>query len=380
MKTLIISLEYPPTIGGIASYVHSMSAHLSPAEIVVYAPRVAGDKEFDKQFPWPVYRRRPYWLIWPRWLRLLFQVWRIITKESVKLIHIHHVLPVGYVGYVIKKIFRIPYVLFLHGSDLALISVHQRKLKKCALICRAASQIIVNSQFLQNKLIGLIDNIPAVTVLNPCPADIFFQPIDDKRLNHLRSQFALDGKKVIITVARFVDGKGYPHLARILPLVAREIPNIAWLIIGDGPKRPAVLKQIQSSNLQNIVRFFGVIPFMELPLYYHLAQVFVALTHADEGKEEGWGTVFLEAAASGLPVVAGRVGGVEEAVENLKTGIIVDIHQEKAVVSSIVELLKNPDYARAMGQAGRDRALREFTWEKQIKKLETGLSSRRAMN
>jgi phosphatidylinositol alpha-1,6-mannosyltransferase len=104
-------------------------------------------------------------------------------------------------------------------------------------------------------------------------------------------------------------------------------------------------------------------------LYYQLANVFVLLTHPDESAEEGWGTVFLEAAASGLPVVAGRAGGVEEAVEHLVNGLVVDVYQVPSVVASIVELLKNPDYAGKMGSAGKARVKAEFVWSKQLAKI-----------
>ena len=122
-------------------------------------------------------------------------------------------------------------------------------------------------------------------------------------------------------MARLVEGKGYPHLIRLLPEILNKIPNIVWLVIGDGPKKKAIMDLVQKYSLQNIVRYLGEVPYQNLPLYYQSADLFVLLTHKDEQSEEGWGTVFLEAGASGLPVVAGRVGGVEEVVANLQTGL-----------------------------------------------------------
>ena len=127
---------------------------------------------------------------------------------------------------------------------------------------------------------------------------------------------------------------------------------------------------VQKYSLQNIVRYLGEVPYQNLPLYYQSADLFVLLTHKDEQSEEGWGTVFLEAGASGLPVVAGRVGGVEEVVANLQTGLLVDIYQDAGVISAVVELLHNEEYAKKMGAAGRERAQKEFNWDNQIRKLD----------
>src|SRR3989338_96782 len=362
MKTLIITLEYPPQIGGIASYVANFTAHIPPEEVVVYAPVMKGDKEFDAQNNWKVYRRDTYWLfIWPRGLGMFFQVRRIVKKEKIERIHIHNVLPVGYIGYLLRKLSKVPYTIFLHGTDFQLAIQDRSKFKKFRRVVRTAELVVVNSTFLKKKLLERVEDLANVRVNYPCPADFFLTTsITEEEKQHLLSQLALEGKKVILTVARMVEGKGYPHIIRLLPNILKEIPNLVWIIIGDGPKKQMVIDQLQKQGLQNVVRFLGLVPLAELPKYYQIADTFVLLTHPDETAEEGWGTVFLEAAASGVPVVAGRVGGVEEAVEHMGRGIVVDVQQGKAVVETIVQLLKNPEYAREMGRKGRERVEKEF--------------------
>jgi phosphatidyl-myo-inositol dimannoside synthase len=175
---------------------------------------------------------------------------------------------------------------------------------------------------------------------------------------------------VIITVARMTEGKGYPHLIRLFPKILEKIPNLVWLIVGDGSKKDEIIKSIQKNYLQNVIRFIGRMPYVELPKYYQLADLFVLLTHSDESAvEEAWGTAFVEAAACGLPVVAGRGGGVEEAVQNTITGLVVDVYQDQSIISAVTELLRNKDYAKQMGQAGRERVIREFNWSEQLRKL-----------
>ncbi|MDD4476794.1 MAG: glycosyltransferase family 4 protein [Patescibacteria group bacterium] len=370
MKTLIITLEYPPTTGGIASYVYNFAAHLSAEETIVYAPQAKNSKEFDLKNNWKTFRLNPYFpFFWPRWLRLFWQIRTIVKKEKIAIIHVHHALPVGYVAYFIKKFYKIPFYIFLHGTDLEYAARAGSKINKLAKICRFADKIIVNSIFLKNKLLSKIENLENIETIYPCPADFFFSSVSEEELRILKAKLALENKKVILTVARMSDGKGYPHLVRLLPKILKKIPNLVWLIIGDGPKKNIILEMIQKNNLQNAVRYLGEESYADLPKYYQLADLFALLTHKDESAEEGWGTVFLEAAASGVPVVAGRAGGVEETVENLVTGLLVDAYQDQSVISAITDLLRESEFAKKMGQAGKERVLAEYTWEKQIMKL-----------
>jgi len=368
MKTLLVTLEYPPQIGGIASHSLNLAAHLPADEIVVYAPKIAGDVAYDGRHSWKVYRLKPYLpFFWPRWLRLYWQVRQIVKKEKIERLLIQHALPAGYVGYLLKKFRRIPYVVFFHGTDLEVGL--KKKLRKISLVCRAAEKVVVSSEFLKNKLLAKLDDLKNVVVVHPCPGDLFFdQPLAEE-IARLRSQLALAGKKVVITVGRVADGKGFPHIIRLLSKILKKVPNLVWLVIGSGPKIEEVSAMARKNNLQNVVRFLGQIEYEFLPAYYHLADLFVLLSHRDETSEEGWGTVFLEAAACGLPVVAGRVGGAEEAVENLVSGVLVDVYQEESVISAIADLLREEEYAKKMGQAGAERARRDFRWEKQIGKI-----------
>jgi phosphatidylinositol alpha-1,6-mannosyltransferase len=373
MKTLIVTLEYPPQVGGIANYIFNLSSHLPTQEVVIYAPEHKQQTEFDNKNNWKTYRLNPYWnFIWPRWLRMFFQISALVEAEKIEMLYINHVLPVGYVAYLIQKLKKVPYILFLHGTDIEMAVTNQSKRKKFIKLVRAAQSVVVNSEFLKNKLQTVVENLVDVKVIYPCPSDKFFDTtmVDQSEIDLLRSRLALNGKKVIITVARMVEGKGYPHLVNSLSEILKKIPNIVWLVVGDGPKNKEVFEMVQKKSLQNVVRFLGSVERSELIKYYHLADLFVLLTHKDENHEEGWGTVFLEAAACGLPVVAGRVGGVEEAVLDEQTGLIVDTYQTQNVVSAIVRLLSDQELAKKFAQAGQERVLNNFRWSKEILKLQ----------
>lgn len=369
-KTLIITLEYPPQIGGVASYTYNLAKALSAEDVVVYAPKMAGAEEWDKKNPWKTIRSNPYFFFfWPRWFKMFLDVWRLVKKEKIEQIYVHHALPVGYVAYLIKKIKKVPYVVFFHGTDLVVGSKYKKnKLKK---VCLGAEKVVVNSEFLKHEFVNNFEDLKKeVVVIHPCPDDIFLNRIPETELKKIKSKLALEGKKVIITVARMSEGKGYPHLIRLLPKILEKVPNLVWLIVGDGPKKKQIIDDIQKNYLQNVTRFIGHVPYTELPKYYQIADALVLLTHSDESAgQEAWGTAFMEAAACGIPAIAGRSGGVEEAVQNLVTGVVVDVYKDQSIINAIADLMKQTDYAKQMGMAGRERVLKEFTWEKQLEKL-----------
>jgi phosphatidylinositol alpha-1,6-mannosyltransferase len=170
-------------------------------------------------------------------------------------------------------------------------------------------------------------------------------------------------------VARLIPGKGVATLVGLMPRIVAKVPNAVLVLVGTGPELPTILGEIQMNYLQNSVRLLGGVSPEFLPRLYQTADAFVLLTQTINGHEEAWGTVFLEAGVSGLPVVAGRSGGVSEAVHEGVTGDLVEVNNPEQVVQSIVCMLTNPEKAREMGAASRARVLAEFTWEKQLTKL-----------
>lgn len=379
-KTLIITLEYPPTVGGIATYVNQFASSLPAEQVVVLAPPIESSSGYEDKQPFRVYRKKLLFPkgIWPRWLRLFLHVRRIVKTEHIQHLHVHHLLPVGYVALLMKKLFGISYVIFSHGTDIAMAGATPWKRRMARMIARHALQIFVNSHNLQDRLLAVFPEFSSsTTVLYPCPDPDFFLPSPKEKIEKLKEQYALEGKKVLLTVARFDEGKGFPHLIRIMPEILRHNPHIVWMIIGDGSneKREEIIRAIQQQHLQNIVRFVGKVPHTELKTYYSLADVFVLLTHPDsKGKEEGLGLVFLEAATAGLPIVAGKSGGVEEAVIHGQTGLIVDVlHTPHTIAEAILTLLDDSAYARALGKAGQERIRQEFQWEQQLARISSWL-------
>ncbi|MBP7992738.1 MAG: glycosyltransferase family 4 protein [Candidatus Magasanikbacteria bacterium] len=372
-RTLIITLEYPPQVGGIATYVKNLGEALVPEQTVILAPFLKGEKHLvTQEAGLKIFRTKQLSrFFWPHWLKLFWQVRKIVKKEKIEVIIVHHILPVGYVAVLINFFRKIPFIIFSHGTDIAAASRRPWKRRMVKIICQRATQIICNSASLARRFsLQFTEFSHKVQVVYPGPEALFFATPNQEKVRALAERLAIAGRPTIISVARMVDGKGFPHLVRVIKKVADRSPSLAWLIIGTGPKLAEILDLVQKNSLQNIVRFMGEVPHHELPDYFHASTVFTLLTHPDNGFEEGLGLVFLEAAAAGLPCVAGKSGGVEEAVLNGQTGYVFDAYQdENAIADTLYDLINNPDLAKKLGQAGKTRVTTEFNFPNQLKKL-----------
>lgn len=371
-KILIITLEFPPQVGGIATYVQNLAAALPAENTVILAPAAAGEPLKSTLNGSTVYRHRllSHWM-WPHWLLLYWQTRRIIKLEKIELILLHHILPVGYVAVLAKLFFGIPFLIFSHGTDIAAASRRPWKRRMAHFICTKAAQIVCNSDSLARRFkLNFSEFSDKVSVVHPGPEAAFFAPKNPEAVNAIAERLAIAGRPTIMTVARMVDGKGLPHLISVIKKVADQVPSLAWLIIGTGPKLPGIITEVQKNDLQNIVRFIGEVPHNELPNYFGASTIFALLTHPDNGSEEGLGLVFLEAAAAGLPCIAGKSGGVEEAVIHGQTGFVFDVYRDQAaIVAAMIELINNPTLAQKLGAAGQERMRTEFNFTNQVNTL-----------
>lgn len=374
-RTLIITLELPPQIGGIATYVHDMAKSFDPSTTLVLAPPYEGSEAWDSLQPYHIIRHSFFYssLIWPRWLKLYFLVKKIVRTEGIELLMVHHILPVGTVAMMIFKALGVPYIVFSHGTDMVAASSNKRKKKLATKVGQKSLQIIANSENLRTRLLEKFPAFEAKTsVVYPCPDPDFLIAPPPEEIEQLRHMYALEGKQVILTVSRFAEGKGFPHLLRMMPEILQKLPYLVWMIIGDGDpkKQDEILKEIEKRNLQNIVRFVGQVPHEQIKKFYYLSDLFLLLTHPDGGLEEGLGLVFLEASAAGRAVVAGRSGGVPEAVLHEKTGFVVDvINEPQTIVDSVVRLLQDKELSKTFGKNGQERIREEFNWSHQFERL-----------
>jgi len=171
-------------------------------------------------------------------------------------------------------------------------------------------------------------------------------------------------RPTVITVARLEDRyKGHDVMIRALPLIRERVPEVEWVVVGDGSLRSELERLTDREGVRDAVRFLGTVPDGERDAALKRAHVFAMPSRLPTGGigGEGFGIVYLEAAAHGLPVVAGNVGGALDAVVDGETGLLVDPEDPAAVAQAISGLLRDPERAAALGAAGARRA-RQFAW------------------
>ena len=176
---------------------------------------------------------------------------------------------------------------------------------------------------------------------------------------------------MIVCVSRLVPRKGQDMLIRALPAVRRRVPGTALLLVSGGPYRRRLEALAREQGVASEVVFTGSVPWAELPAHYAAGDVYAmpCRTRAGGLDVEGLGIVYLEASATGLPVVAGDSGGAPDAVLEGETGYVVPGRDVAAIAGRIANLLGDPERARAMGTAGRCWVEREWRWEKQAARL-----------
>ena len=373
-KSLLITIDYPPTTGGVANYWSNLAANMPAESFCVLAPDDENSVRFDKRQDYLIYRRCLFtckkWR-WPKWLPIFMHTKNIIKRENIEKIVVTHILPVGTVALLMKLLYKIPYVVSMHGLDVSYATVSLRKRLLSKLILRFSDTIIVNSNYTKNLMLkNLCDKCESKTkIIYPCP-NVSYQELADQDLNLFKKDNKLEDKKVLLTVARLVRRKGQDMVIKSLAKIKESIPNVVYLIVGRGKEDVRLKKMVDELGLREQVMFFDDIKNKELPFFYHVTDAFIMPSRKlDDGDIEGFGIVYLEANLYTLPAIAGNVGGAPEAVIHNQTGLVVDPEDGNNIAKAVIELLSDKEKSNWFGQKGKERVSEEFCWDKQADKL-----------
>jgi phosphatidylinositol alpha-1,6-mannosyltransferase len=367
-KILIATIEFPPQRGGVANYLAGLIGALPPDKAAVLAPKMAGVEQFDGGKPYKIYRKNlvshlPF--VWPKWLLTIWHLWRTARREKAEAILVGQVLPVGTAAYFLNKIFVLPYFVSCHGMDILTAAESPRKKKLMSKIFEQASGIIANSEFTKKELIGLAVPENKITVIYPCPGKE--EGIGREKVEEIRKKLGLADKKIILTVGRLVARKGQDKVIEAMPKILEKIPNAIYVIVGNGPEREKL--QVLSSKFQDNILFAGELSEAKKIAFYQLCDVFAMVPRQIGPDVEGFGTVYLEANRFNKPVIAGRSGGVAEAVADGVTGLIVEPENINQIAEAVIKVLVDKNLADKLGAAGQERVEKEFRWEVQAEKL-----------
>jgi phosphatidyl-myo-inositol dimannoside synthase len=359
MKHLLVTNDFPPKHGGIQNYLWELWRRLPSDSFVVYTTPFAGTTEWDAAQPFEVIRsREPVLLPHPLMAR---RVDSIADRVGADLVLLDPALPIGAIG----PSLRHRYGVVLHGAEVtvpgrvpALRTALARVLSKAEIVIAAGGYPAAEAIHAARR------DLPIVIVPPGVDTDRF-RPLSATQKRDARTRLGIDPDAVVVLgQSRLVPRKGFDILIRAAAQLAPQRPTMQVLIGGAGRDRERLEKL--AAELHAPARFLGRVPDADLADVFGLADVFAMVCRNRWGglEQEGFGIVFTEAAAAGVPQIAGRSGGSHEAVVDGETGFVVDEPSDvNAVADALARLVDDSELRERMGAAARTRAEREGTYD-----------------
>jgi phosphatidylinositol alpha-1,6-mannosyltransferase len=364
-RTLLVTNDFPPRVGGIQRTLHALVRELPPDRISVLAPFWDGSEAFDAGQPYRIVRA-PRRFLWPTpATRRLTD--GLVGGSGAEVVLFGDAMPLAAMGPGLAGR-GIPYLVAAHGFDYWLSLLPGAHASLAYMTSRAARVPVMCSAFIARVVRTAVPEDVPVSVMYPGADVDAFRP--DLPTDGVLERHGLVGRPVVACVSRLVARKGQDVLIRAMTEIRRRVPGAALLIVGDGPYRSA-LERLAAGVPSGSVAFAGQVSEEELPTYYAAGHVFAMPCRTRLGglEVEGWGNVFIEAAACGRPVVVGDSGGARESVVDGETGVLVDGRSVEQVADAVSRLLEDPALAERMGKAGRERVERFYTWPRAAAQL-----------
>ena len=366
-KTLIVTNDFPPRPGGIQAFLHSMALRLDPAEVVVYASTWKGGQDgevtaFDAEQPFPVVRDRSSVLLpTPRVTR---RAAALLQEHGCTSVWFGAAAPLGLMAPALRRAGARRLVAATHGHEAgwAQLPVARQLLRR---IGEGTDTITYLGEYTRSRIAAALTPQAAGRMVQLPPG------VDEKTFHpgsggdEVRARLGLSDRPVVVCVSRLVPRKGQDTLIRAMPRILAAEPEAVLLVVGGGPYRRDLEKLAAELGVADSVRFTGAVPWEELPAHYGAGDVFAMPCRTRRGglDVEGLGIVYLEASATGLPVVAGDSGGAPDAVLDGETGWVVPGGSPQDAAERIVTLLGDPALRRRMGERGRAWVEERWRWD-----------------
>lgn len=367
-RTLLVTNDFPPRPGGIQSYLHSFASLLPADDLVVYAPRWRGAEKFDAEQKFEVVRH-PTTLMLPE-PTVARRAADLVRANDCHTVWFGAAAPLAVLGPAMRRAGAQRVVACTHGHEVGWSMV-----PPAAVVLRrignTADVITYVSRYTRGRFSSAFGPRAALEYLPPGVDTDRFRPDPDAR-QRLRERYGLGDRPTVLCLSRLVRRKGQDQLIRALPQITAAVPGAVLVIVGGGPDADHLRGLAADHHLEDDIVFTGGVPADELAAHHTIADVFAMPCRTRGGglDVEGLGIVFLEASATGVPVVAGDSGGAPEAVLDGKTGTVVNGRDVDAIAAAIVELLGDPQRAAAMGAAGREWVLDRWRWTDLAARLE----------
>jgi phosphatidylinositol alpha-1,6-mannosyltransferase len=356
--TLVVTNDFPPRVGGIQRTLEALVRALPEQRVGVFCPTADGASGYDSEAPFTVFRQ-PERALFPT--RNVGRRVRAAARElGAEVVLFGATYPLALLGPALAKD-GYPYIAAAHGFEYWLSIAPGTHAAMRHATSRASRVAVMCSAFIARTVRTAVPAGVPVSVLYPGADVERFRP--DLETEAIRGAFGVGDRPLVVCVSRLVPRKGQDVLIRAMGSIRARVPEATLLIVGGGPYE-AKLRAMATAAPSGSVLFAGQVSEDDLPGFYAVGDVFAmpCRTRAAGLEVEGWGNVFIEAAACARPVVVGDSGGAPEALIDGETGLCVDGRRVDAVADAVATLLADPGLARRMGEAGRARVLRSHTW------------------
>jgi phosphatidylinositol alpha-1,6-mannosyltransferase len=359
---LLVGTDFPPKIGGISTYTKELAnALLKRGQVTVLAPGSNNSKLFDYACGFRIIRTPAFPIL--RTIMLFVYLPLVIHRYRIDIV-IHTIWLTALISHFYYNFISTPYFVSIHASEILDDSrTWRRRIKGylkgwriCALkkakglfpVSRFSAKLVSNLGIEKNRICVITNGV------------------DPQRFRPVRKNSEKNDIKRLLTVSRLDLHKGHDRVLEAMAILKREKITPHYLIVGQGEEEVQLRKLAQRFGLERQVEFAGYIPDSELSDIYAKADIFIMASRQIPGRLdliEGFGIAFLEASASGLPVIAGNSGGVSDAVIYGKTGLLVDPNEPKNIARAIKLMLENADFAQQLGKHGREWVEKQMSWD-----------------
>ncbi|MFI0809938.1 glycosyltransferase family 4 protein [Streptomyces echinatus] len=375
-KTLIVTNDFPPRPGGIQAFLHNMALRLEPGRLVVYASTWKRGREgaeataaFDAEQPFTVVRDRTTMLLpTPGATR---RAAGLLREHGCTSVWFGAAAPLGLMAPALRRAGATRLVATTHGHEAgwAQLPAARQLLRR---IGESTDTITYLGEYTRSRIAEALTPQAAGRMVRLPPG------VDEKTFHpgsggdEIRARLGLTDRPVVICVSRLVPRKGQDTLIRAMPRVLAAEPDAVLLIVGGGPYERDLRRLARETGVAGSVRFTGAVPWSELPAHYGAGDVFAMPCRTRRGglDVEGLGIVYLEASATGLPVVAGDSGGAPDAVLEGETGWVVRGGSVEQTAERITVLLGDAGLRRRMGERGRRWVEEKWRWDLLAEKLD----------
>ncbi len=359
LRTLLMTIDFPPQRGGVARYLHQFANYFADRIFVIASPHQKQEQN-DQEAEYKIERMPILFRYFrPRWIKSIFLL--ITRQQEYDQVVVSHVLPLGTAACIAKMMTRKPFIVIVHGMDIRLAKRSRIKRWLCKSALTNSKTVVTNSKALKMEIqkdFGLTN----VSVSYPC--------FPDKQIKHIEHEGIN-----LLTVSRLVQRKGHLRVLQALDRIHQNNPDLAFRyhIVGNGPELARIGKEIRQRKLDNYVTFHTSASDKDLQTIYGATDLFVMPVHDHPIDKEGFGMVYMEAAQYGIPSIATNMSGVDEAVVDGQTGLLIPDGDIDALEQALVQLINNKQLRNTLGNAAKKRVTESFSPDAQLKPLKSFL-------